>query len=136
MPYCPSCLTEYREGFDTCADCHVPLVEALPPEPEPEPLPDPVDFGDPVLLLTADNELTADMQMALLEANHIPAYRKFLAAGGYLSIYMGVTSFGIEIYVPRTLLGQAQELIDAFCTAAEEEYGESIDEYDEYTDEQ
>ncbi|MDA8145256.1 MAG: hypothetical protein M0Z27_04225, partial [Thermaerobacter sp.] len=26
---CPKCHTTYREGFDTCADCHVPL-EALP----------------------------------------------------------------------------------------------------------
>jgi len=24
---CPMCNTEYRHGFVTCADCHVPLVE-------------------------------------------------------------------------------------------------------------
>lgn len=28
---CPDCGAEYRPGFDTCADCHVPLV--TPPEP-------------------------------------------------------------------------------------------------------
>ena len=28
--FCPSCRTEYREGFYTCADCSVPLVPELP----------------------------------------------------------------------------------------------------------
>lgn len=31
---CPQCGAEYREGFDECADCHVPLVDSLD-EPEP-----------------------------------------------------------------------------------------------------
>ncbi len=26
---CPNCHAEYREGFTTCADCEVPLVETL-----------------------------------------------------------------------------------------------------------
>src|ERR1035438_4132308 len=29
--HCPRCLTEYREGFSECADCHVPLAPGLPP---------------------------------------------------------------------------------------------------------
>src|SRR5690349_24367362 len=28
--YCPSCGSEYREGYTECADCKVPLVERLP----------------------------------------------------------------------------------------------------------
>jgi hypothetical protein len=28
--FCPLCKTEYREGFYTCADCSVPLIEELP----------------------------------------------------------------------------------------------------------
>ena len=29
MPlFCPECRTEYRDGFDTCYDCEVPLVHA------------------------------------------------------------------------------------------------------------
>ena len=35
--YCPKCRTEYRKGFTTCADCEIPLVEELPPEPEQKP---------------------------------------------------------------------------------------------------
>lgn len=26
---CPNCHVEYREGFTTCADCEIPLVESL-----------------------------------------------------------------------------------------------------------
>ncbi len=33
---CPKCRAEYREGFDTCTDCKVRLVEELAPEQEPE----------------------------------------------------------------------------------------------------
>ena len=35
--FCPKCGCEYEEGFDTCADCHIPLVaEPPPPPPDPE----------------------------------------------------------------------------------------------------
>ncbi len=34
--FCPQCRTEYREGFDVCADCDIKLVEVLDPEPDPE----------------------------------------------------------------------------------------------------
>ncbi len=29
MPFCPHCRSEYRPGFDACADCGAPLVERL-----------------------------------------------------------------------------------------------------------
>lgn len=32
MAWCPICRNEYREGITECADCHVPLVDELPPE--------------------------------------------------------------------------------------------------------
>ena len=32
--HCPRCLTEYREGFSECADCHVALAPGAPPVPE------------------------------------------------------------------------------------------------------
>jgi hypothetical protein len=35
--FCPQCRTEYQPGFATCADCDIPLVAELPPEPEPTP---------------------------------------------------------------------------------------------------
>jgi len=38
MPYCPNCRAEYDEGYTTCADCHVPLVEE-PPVQKPRSIP-------------------------------------------------------------------------------------------------
>lgn len=32
--HCPNCLTEYRPGFDTCADCEVALVTGPAPAAE------------------------------------------------------------------------------------------------------
>lgn len=32
MPWCPKCKTEYRDGFEECADCKVALVDELPEE--------------------------------------------------------------------------------------------------------
>lgn len=36
MPYCPQCLTEYREGSPECIDCGVPLKPGAPPHLVPE----------------------------------------------------------------------------------------------------
>jgi hypothetical protein len=33
---CPSCGTEYRDGFDRCSDCDVELVATRPPMPADE----------------------------------------------------------------------------------------------------
>ncbi|HEV8580400.1 MAG TPA: type II CAAX endopeptidase family protein [Thermoanaerobaculia bacterium] len=52
--YCPSCRGEYREGFSSCRDCDVALVDALPEEPpEAEDLSD-----DPEEDLTSEEGLT------------------------------------------------------------------------------
>jgi len=34
--FCPKCRAEYREGFHTCSDCNIELVDELPPLPEPK----------------------------------------------------------------------------------------------------
>ncbi|MGH2723075.1 MAG: DUF2007 domain-containing protein [Actinomycetota bacterium] len=39
--HCPACGTEYRAGFDTCADDGTPLVPGPAPEPAPEAPPAP-----------------------------------------------------------------------------------------------
>jgi hypothetical protein len=67
--YCPQCGTEYRPGFTQCSDCHVPLVDALPPEPEP-PSPD----LEVVTVLTGNNPIAIALAEARLEQADIPFF--------------------------------------------------------------
>lgn len=34
--FCPKCKSEYREGFNICADCGIELIEELPSEADLE----------------------------------------------------------------------------------------------------
>ena len=108
MPWCPKCYTEYIEGFNICADCQVLLVNAKPEQKLP-----PCDLGEPTLLFAGLNTLQADMLLALLAEQQIPAYKKSRGAGGYISVLMGTTSLGLEIYVPESLLEHAREIARA-----------------------
>ena len=118
MPWCPKCHTEYIEGFDTCADCQMPLVDVAPGS-EQKLLSS--DLGEPVLLLTVPDTMQADMLLALLETEQIPAYQINRGVGGYLGIYMGMTSLGTDIYVPEQLLKKALEIAETLQQPVVEE---------------
>jgi len=64
MPFCPSCRAEYTDDMRVCADCGVPLVDALP---RPEPAPD-LRLVD---VFRAHGEVEAQLVRSLLEANGI-----------------------------------------------------------------
>jgi hypothetical protein len=78
MMICPHCKAEYRDGFNVCADCEVPLVpeygsnsNALAPH---DPIPFPGDPGeDPFCTFWKgdDGRLHAEI-CALLDENNIP----------------------------------------------------------------
>ncbi|MFZ1946083.1 MAG: hypothetical protein WAW06_00885, partial [bacterium] len=75
--YCPICGAEYREGFNHCADCEVPLV-AEPVEPRREPVlpPDPDSLKLATAFSSADPAMIV-LAKSLLESAGIP----FLARG-------------------------------------------------------
>jgi hypothetical protein len=119
MPWCPKCYIEYDgEGADSCADCLVPLVDELPAMPEEEPQqnllqkPPLRDLGEPVLLITIDGHLEADMLLGLLTEHHIPAFKKSHDAKAYFSTATGTNSLGVDIYVPQQLLNKAMAITD------------------------
>ena len=60
--YCPQFLTEYREGFVECADCRVPLLPGLPPEPAEAP-----PGAPPVTVLETSDPYVLSMAKASLE---------------------------------------------------------------------
>lgn|GEM_PF-3366434 len=110
MLWCPICLTEYDlEGVTTCANCHVPLVDELPPQPQVKQKSPARDIMEPVLLITVDDMVEADMLLGLMNERRIPAFKKICGAG---DVIVGGNPLGLEIYVPRKLLMPAREIVE------------------------
>ena len=65
--FCPKCRTEYREGFNVCADCDSDLVEELPPEEAPE-------FTEYVEVLGTYNPADVALIKSILDAEKITYY--------------------------------------------------------------
>lgn len=60
--FCPRCKTEYRPGFERCADCGVALVQGLPAE----------DADDWVAVVRTTDPAFLPMARSVLEAAGIP----------------------------------------------------------------
>jgi hypothetical protein len=89
--FCPQCQSEFREGFATCADCGVPLVDALP-EPKAE-----LDDEATVTVLETGDPGELALAHSLLEAEGINAV---FAGEGIQSLFgMGSLGAGFNIAV-------------------------------------
>ncbi|MDW7672467.1 MAG: DUF2007 domain-containing protein [Bacillota bacterium] len=64
-----------------------------------------------VLLTSVSNEFEAGMIESLLAAENIPVLKKQRGAGQYLEIYMAMSTYGVDLYVPADSLGEARALI-------------------------
>ena len=108
MLFCVNCQCEYRDGFTVCSDCGAVLTDALPVmEDETEP----ADI--PAFLCSIDDGIKAEMVIALLKSQGIPVMKQRREAGEYLNIYMGVSVFGADLYVPSKLHEEANEILKA-----------------------
>lgn len=67
----------------------------------------------PVKVLSTDNAISAEMAAGLLQQKEIPCYIKDLETGNYLSIYMGYSVFGKEIYVDEEDYERAKKLLES-----------------------
>lgn len=67
--YCPQCRSEYRRGFEQCADCNVPLVYELSKEQSHESLAGP--DADLVSVFSTYNPAEVMMVKSLLDAEDI-----------------------------------------------------------------
>lgn len=108
MPWCPECEAEYVPGCTICSDCRVPLVDELPKR-----APASGDTGDPggwALLLNVPSSMEADLLVARLEGEGIPALKKAQGAGQYMEVFLG-NAFDINLYVPEAYLAEAQFLL-------------------------
>mgnify|MGYP000495693716 CR=1 FL=1 len=119
MPWCPKCKVEYREGFRECSDCKSELINELEqdenaPKSGQEDMEVLVgdDTNDTItFLVNAKDEIEFSIIESKLKQAAIPVLKKYKESGGYLTIYMGNTPFGIDVYVPSKLLKIAREII-------------------------
>lgn len=93
MPFCPFCRVEYRAGFIECSDCHVPLVETLPPLEKESP--DTVHSVKEVPVATFPSQLEAAMWAEILRGEGIPTV--------LVSLGPGAGSWGYSAFVPYQL---------------------------------
>jgi hypothetical protein len=97
--FCPKCRAEYREGFHTCSDCNIELVDELPPIPEPEF----INFDE---ILATYNPADVVFLKSLLESEGIQYFFK-----GEHFMYMRPLADPVRLMVRQDQVEEAVELI-------------------------
>ncbi len=83
------------------------------------------DFEEPAFLRFASElDMEADMLMNLLEAYSIPVVCKYANNGDFGRVIMGTSGTGVELYVPKSLLEDARDILSSEAEEeTEEEHG-------------
>ncbi len=123
MLWCDTCQRAFPEDTAACPLCGGPLLAMadLPETPSDAPDGNPAagwpqgPDGQPVApaFLTKVMGLEMDYELALarLRAYHIPYVCQFPNAGSLVRIITGFSGAGMDIYVPETLLEDAQNIM-------------------------
>ena len=61
------------------------------------------------------------MMINLLEAYEIPVLRKASGDGALGEVILGVSGYGVDIYVPETMLQDAQNIVSGDIVEEEDE---------------
>lgn len=125
MKYCVKCGSEYQDNVTECADCPgTALVSEEVMRQRGLPLPGQRDTREFVRVGTADDMLTADDYVQLLEDAHIPVIAHAHRGGTVDALTTGVVNDWWEVLVPREHAARAAELISreqaALAATAEE----------------
>ncbi len=118
--YCPECGAEYREGYEQCADCRVPLV---PERPEPD-----REITDWVIVHETSQTDVLPVIKSLLRSAEIP----FQTRGEDLLNLFPSEALGplytrhsaeVQLVVPPDRAEEARELLTAEFEETEETRG-------------
>ena len=74
-----------------------------------------------VKIFTTVDNLQAEMILAALKDQNIPAYKKDLGNAGFLNMYTGNSRFGEEIYVADINVGRARQVLEGIGLLPEED---------------
>jgi len=109
MLICPKCKSEYVRGHDTCADCHVKLIDSLDEKPKNE---NDIDQSLVFLKNVSDN-YQKDLVVSFLETEDITVIEKHEGIGQYLKIYSGQSYQGKNLYVLKEDYEKAKILLES-----------------------
>jgi hypothetical protein len=101
--YCPSCGAEYRDGFERCADCDVPLAAAPPVEANDPP----PEFQGPVVVARVHTLVEAEVAVELLRAAGLEAALRdeHMARIHWLAV-PAIGAIGIEVEAASAALAR------------------------------
>jgi hypothetical protein len=112
MKYCMQCGSEYQDGVKECADCPGSLlVDAETMRQRHVALPGEKDTQKFVRAATAEDPLTADDFVALLERERIPVFSRPRRAGTVDVLTTGALEPWWEIMVPEEYQQRAIQLL-------------------------
>ena len=121
--FCPLCKAEYRPGSYRCADCDVPLVDALPQEAGEVPSFERAEEASPVLLWRGGNPVVYAAILGALGEAGIPFYD--FAARDYeaqlTSLFPVSSTPGFDIWVFRAHSAAASRILEAVIDQASAE---------------
>lgn len=109
MAWCTKCKSEYEPHVKRCAECGEALIDKLEENIQHE-IKIEIQSENKVLINVASS-IEADLIIARLESDSIPAFKGYQSSGQYLNIASGFNYQGIDIYVPKELYDQASEII-------------------------
>lgn len=111
MRYCVQCGSEYRDEIRQCTDCgSTELVQAEEMQRRSQQLPHRVDMRQFVVAGTADDPLSAEREVQLLQAAGIPAILRARGGGAIDNLTTPAAPWW-EILAPQELVTRAAELI-------------------------
>jgi hypothetical protein len=112
MKYCVECGSEYQDHVKECADCPgSQLVDAAVMRERGLPLPHERDTREFIRVGTAEDPLTAEEFVRMLEAEKIPVFSRPRRAGTVDVLTTGNPQPWWEILVPEEHVARATELL-------------------------
>ena len=81
-------------------------------------------------LTTVHNQVELSIVRSILEGEGIPYFTRERGSGSVVTVIAGYSMFGTDVFVPKTMLEQAAELLDAYRNGdvVEDADGETEDE--------
>ncbi|OGO76687.1 MAG: hypothetical protein A2Y23_10860 [Clostridiales bacterium GWB2_37_7] len=104
---CPKCNLDIDENIMSCPMCQTKLLEQLQEEKSEK-----EGTVGTALLLTAKDEIQANIVESLLKAYGIPLSRKYKGNDTFGKIVLGLTVNGIDLYVPKSAFEEAKGIIE------------------------